>query len=225
MALFSNTDSFLFFIILLLLSLQIHARDSQFFSKVTHPINNKKNDKETNLMPNKKEELVTMHKSDQQDQPIFIPEIDNNYGLYGHESATGQFLPATTTTYRPYKAATEEYMSKYPNNKYSYYNRDQNENNSYYKDAYGNYLDNTRYIEGGYENLSNNRMRRKNQKMYNSNNGGYVRYDYNGERQGMSDTRFMGGDGKYYYENSNSMEGYQNQLGFGGNNNMDGFHP
>ncbi|XP_028780438.1 protein E6-like [Neltuma alba] len=225
MALSSNLVSFLFFTILLLSSLQIQARDSQFFSKVTHPVIDKNNGEETEL-PNEKEEPVMMNKPDQQ-EPVFIPEIDNNYGLYGHESAGPT---TTTTTYQPYKTESEEeYMRKYPN-KYSYYNRDQNDfinnnNNNYYKDAYGNDLDKKRYTGGGYENMSSNQMR-KNQKLYNGNNGGYDhRYrQYNGERQGMSDTRFMEG-GKYYYENNNSMQGYQNQLGLEGNNNIDEFQP
>lgn len=189
MALFSNLVSFLFFTILLLLSPQIHARDSQFFSKVTHSINNKK-----------ESEPETMDKPDQQDQPNFMSETDNNYGLYGHDESTA--------TYQPYKTESEEYMRKYPNNKYSYYNR-----NNFYNDAYGNDLDSTRYIEGGYEDVSSNHMRKKNQKLYNSNSGGYGRYDeYNGGRQGMSDTGFMGGYGKYYYENNNFIEGDQNHV-------------
>ncbi|XP_054776595.1 protein E6-like [Prosopis cineraria] len=224
MALFSNFFSFLFFTVLFL-SLQIHARDSQFFSKVTHANDNNINGiKETDL-PSKEEPV---NKQPEQ-EPVFVPEAHDSYGLYGHKSA-GQFPPATTTTtmttYPPYKTESEEYMmSKYPNNKYySYYNRDAY-NTNYYKDAYGNDLDNTKHTEGGYESVmsKNQMMRKKNQMFYNSNNGGYDdRYHHNnGERQGMSDTKFMEG-GKYHYENNNSIEGYQNQ-GFEGNE--DKFQP
>ncbi|CAN4078893.1 unnamed protein product [Withania somnifera] len=64
----------LIFLLALLSSLQIHARDGQFFNKV--PSNN--GEKETpTVMPNKEQE------------PSFMPENENGaYGLYGHESVS-----------------------------------------------------------------------------------------------------------------------------------------
>lgn len=249
MAPFSNFISFLFFTTLLL-SLQINARQSQFFSKVTHAENNGQ-EKE---LSNKEEPLNKPEK-----EPLFVPETDNNYGLHGHES--GQFPPRTTidtaaaatittTTYQPYKTESEEEMNKYTKNKYSYYNKDAyntnqndfNNNNYFNKDAYGgnqNELGNTRYTYGVYNSMSN---QNNNNNYYNNNAAN--RWN-NGEKQGMSDTRFMEGGNYYYdvesekygstrgfksknwenswvyfgrpnhipnsYENSNSMEGYQNQ--------------
>ena len=82
MASFSNVFSFLFFTTLLS-SLQINARDSQFFSKVAHA----NNGEETQLL-NKEE---TVSKAEQ--EPVFVPETDNSYGLYGHESRSPNSAP------------------------------------------------------------------------------------------------------------------------------------
>jgi hypothetical protein len=79
-----------FFLLALFFSMQIHARESQFFSKVTN-VNNNNDAKETTVLP-KKEETTT--KQDQ--EPTFIPETKGGYGLYGHES--GQFPPTTQTS-------------------------------------------------------------------------------------------------------------------------------
>ncbi|KAL2321129.1 hypothetical protein Fmac_030098 [Flemingia macrophylla] len=265
------------FLTTLLLSLQANARDSQFFSKVTPLSNNNNNIKETEVS---KTEGPVLNKPEQ--QPNFIPETENSYGLYGHE--TGLHPPSTTitnavpyttttTTYQPYKTTTAEEdiaKTKYSNNNNYYnfkkdsYNSNQNElsetrltdtsynNNNYFsnnKDAFGkqNELSDTKYTQG-YNSMEN---QNNNNGYYNNNNNGYyynnnnndapnnmhyktkaVNNNYNGERQGLSDTRFMEG-GKYFYnvnsdnwsnhrgyfgnnnvnsyENKNSMEGYQNQ--------------
>ena len=121
------------FLTTLLVSLQVNARDSQFFSKVT-PLNN--NIKETEVPKNEGQ----VNKPEQ--QPVFTPETENSYGLYGHE--TGLHPPTTTitnaapyttaTTYKPYKTTTaEEDTAKYSNNNNFYnfkkdaYNTNQNE--------------------------------------------------------------------------------------------------
>lgn len=256
MAPFSNYISFLF-LTTLLLPLQIIARDSQFFSKVTHFDNNNNNVKETEL-PNKEGPL---NKPEQ--QPVFTPETENSYGLYGHESSQ---LPSTTTTttYQPYEAEFQ-HTSKYPN-KYNYnndaYNTNQNEltntrltgtgyrnSEKYYNmDAYGgnqNELSDTKYTEGEYNSMGN----QNNYKKYHyNNNAAKDRYSYNnnvannrnnGEKQGMSDTRFLEG-GKYFYDlnyekynptlygdssrgvNTNS-NWYNNRGNHYGNNNNNGY--
>jgi hypothetical protein len=187
--------------------MQIHARESQFFSKFTN-----NNAKETQVIPNKEETTTTK----QNQEPTFIPETQGGYGLYGHES--GQFPPTTTTTttpthvnaatYAPYTTKPsrlpyknefddEESLNKYLNtnddhnnnnneNKNYYYNNDGNKNKNYYfnknsyeANQYGGFGNTKLTTERGYSTMAN-------QNNYN-------------ERQGMSDTRFME-NGKYYYD-------------------------
>ncbi|KAJ7947020.1 protein E6-like [Quillaja saponaria] len=230
----TNIISFLF-LLTLFFSTQINARESQFFSKVT-PINN--NVKETEL-PNKEERLAK-----QENNPTFIPETQNGaYGLYGQES--NQLTPSTTTpsnyapyttptTYLPYKTPSEEEeedINKYSNNNNkeafnANYNgmtntrlsgtsyASNNNNNYYYKDAYEankNGLGNTRFTEKGHNTLANQ----------NNNNNNYyynkAARNYNGERQGMSDTRYMQG-GKYHHDiyaekyNPNQYGSYKSEV-------------
>ncbi|KAH1102042.1 hypothetical protein GLYMA_13G175300v4 [Glycine max] len=204
------------FLTTLLVSLQVNARDSQFFSKVT-PLNN--NIKETETPKNEGQ----VNKPEQ--QPTFIPETENSYGLYGHE--TGLHPPTTTTTnaapytttYKPYKTTTaEEDTAKYSNNNnfYSFkkdgYNTNQNElsettrltgtsytnNNNYFysgKDAFAkqNELSDTKYTEGGYNTENQN----------SNNNYFYNGKDAFGKQNELSDT-------KYTEEGYNSMENQNN---------------
>lgn len=219
MASLSNYISFLFFTTLLL-PLQITARDSQFFSKVTH-FNNNNNKETTTELPNKEGPVTNTNKPEQ--QPAFIPETENSYGLYGHDSDP---LPSTTTptttnaapfttTYQPYKTQFED-TNKYPNN-HKYYNNDAYNTKYYNKDAFGNNqneLSEAKYTEEeGYNSMENQNNNNNNQKYYFNNNAANERFysnnnnnnynaannRYNGERQGMSDTRFMEG-GKYFYD-------------------------
>ena len=220
MAHLSNYTSFLLFTTLFL-ALQISARDSQFFSKVSHFDNN--NVKETEL-PNR--EAPEVNKVDQ--QPPFVPETENSYGLYGHDESNQ--APSTTTTknaasyttptsYHPYK--TEFENNKYFNND-AYNNRfaETGYNNNNNKDSYGgdqDELSDTKYTEEGYNNNYNN-YQNNNQKYYNNNNDNQKYYNndaathkynnnnyngnvnrYNGEKQGMSDTRFLEG-GRYFHD-------------------------
>ncbi|KAK4271615.1 hypothetical protein QN277_020284 [Acacia crassicarpa] len=244
---FSNCISLLL-LTTLFMSLQIHARDSQFFSKVTHVTipattnNNNNVVKETEL--SKREEPV--NKPEQ--EPSFMPETESSYGLYGHES--GQFAPTTTTTYKPYKTEPEQHTDKYPtsnNNNYHYnnnyktdaYGRNQNEfnsmanQNSNHKYDYNNAA-NDRYFDNN-KNANNDRYFYDNYATKNSyvtnNNAANNRYKV--DRQGMSDTRFMEG-GKYFYDiNSEKYDsalygdsskgvntrGWENNRGYFGNNN------
>ena len=101
MALPQKTLSFLFLAIFLL-SHQIHARDSQFFSKVTNDINPKETTTTTTVVNPRNDN--NNQKQVEQD-PTFIPETQNNgYGLYGHES--GQFPPSETEHFTTTKTTT-----------------------------------------------------------------------------------------------------------------------
>ncbi|KAL6961807.1 hypothetical protein U1Q18_010611 [Sarracenia purpurea var. burkii] len=90
----SNQFPLFFFLLPLIFSSShlIHARESQIFSKVTT----------SNAMevPNKVKEQPL---SNQDQEPSFIPDAQNGYGLYGHDS--GQ-LPPITTTVPPYTTTT-----------------------------------------------------------------------------------------------------------------------
>ncbi|XP_057764443.1 protein E6-like [Salvia miltiorrhiza] len=93
----------LFLLLTLFSSLHSHARDSQFFNKIPSTTNNV-------AVPNNKEA------STNQQEPNFLPENENSYGLYGHES--GQNPPSTaaaTTTTTPaaeFKQPVNKYLPK-----------------------------------------------------------------------------------------------------------------
>ncbi|PSS04803.1 hypothetical protein CEY00_Acc20661 [Actinidia chinensis var. chinensis] len=203
---------FTFLLFLSLLSSHLgHARDAQFFSKVTPttattPTNNAK---ETIEVPQKEQEYVTK----QEQEPRFIPDTQTGYGLYGHES--GQFPPTTTrtTTSLPYTTTN--------NNNNNYYN-----NEAYASDTQG--MSDTRFVDKAYTTPTND-----NNNYYNGANNYYNTQQqpnnyYNTQKQGMSDTRFLE-NGKYYYDghangykynnkghygnfNENSYEQYQNSM-------------
>ncbi|KAL4626898.1 hypothetical protein ACB092_05G129300 [Castanea dentata] len=208
----------LLFILTLFFFVQIHARESQFFSKVTN-VNNDAQET-TTVFPNK-EETLTKHEQ----QPVFIPQTQNGYGLYGHES--GQFPPTTTTTtpttttsltnvnaapYTPTPTTTtnnnapfktvfedDESLNKYLNSNQNYnYNPNPNPNNN-------NNQNNEFYYNNNANDASNN---------YNNNNG--ANSYSNAEKQGMSDTRFLE-NGKYYYdlnlESNYNPNRYENSRG------------
>ncbi|GAU23608.1 hypothetical protein TSUD_385970 [Trifolium subterraneum] len=203
MAPLSNYISFLL-LTTLLLPLQTTARDSQFFSKVTHF------NKETKI-PNKEESSVT---NKPEEQPPFIPQNENSYGLYGHES---DHLPSTAATTTTTTNSNFEDTNNYQNdNNNKYYNNDAYNTKYYNKDTFGNNqneLSDTKYNEEGYNSMmekqnSNNNNQNyhfnnnaANERSFYNNNNNYNGGNnmYNGEKQGMSDTRFLEG-GKYYYD-------------------------
>lgn len=163
----------------LLLPLHTIARDSEFFSKVTHF------NKETQI-PNKEDSTTTVTNKPEDQQPPFIPQTENSYGLYGHES---DHLPTTT-------AATN---SEFENNN-KYYNNDAYNTKFYNKDPFANNqneLSDTKYNEQGYMNYNSMMEKQNNNErpFHNNNNNNY----YNVEKQGMSDTRFLEG-GKYFHD-------------------------
>ncbi|KAK9267487.1 hypothetical protein L1049_009913 [Liquidambar formosana] len=173
---------FSFFLLLTLFSLQTHARDSQFFSKVTHEenINSSSNNnvKEVEL-PNKEEPLT---KQDQ--EPSFIPQTQTGYGLYGHES--GQLPPTTTTKEYPTtttSTAATTTTTANTNSNY-YYNK-----NAYEAEQQG--MSDTRFQERAYTTMTN-----ENDNYY---NGGGNRYNteqqYNAGNRYNTEQRYTGSKG------------------------------
>lgn len=219
------------FLTTLLFSLQLNARESQFFSKVT-PLNNNNNLKETELTNNE----GSLNKPEQQ-QPVFIPQTENSYGLYGHE--TGLHPPTTTTTnaapnttpttFKPYKTTTaeEDNANNFHSFKKDAYNTNQNElsetrltgtsfNNYFYsgKDAFEkqNEFSDTKFAEGGYSSMEN---QNNNNYFYNSN-------DAFGKQSELSDSKYakagynskenQNNNNNYYFDNSKDAFGKQNEF-------------
>ncbi|CAN8313491.1 unnamed protein product [Cochlearia groenlandica] len=103
-----STKTSLFFFLVTTLALQIHARDSYFFGKF-HRETPKDQNPNNNVLPLETSEKTTVqesihNKKDQEQDPTFVPESENGYGLYGHE-----------TTYNNNK----EEFSNNNNNKYN----------------------------------------------------------------------------------------------------------
>ncbi|CAN7133602.1 unnamed protein product [Brassica rapa subsp. narinosa] len=203
---FSTRSSlfFFFFTTLVLLSTQINARDSYFFGKFHRE--SPKSQNANNVLPLKTSQKTTVeesfpNKKDQEQDPTFVPESENGYGLYGHETTYNnnnnkydeKFNGETFST--PSLSETEEsynnYDEKYPKKTESY------DNNEEFNKKYDEHVKEESFSE-------NNEDKRS---FYNSNAYGteleretpYKDYSHNMERQGMSDTRFME-KGNYYYD-------------------------
>ncbi|CAN6816842.1 unnamed protein product [Brassica oleracea var. botrytis] len=198
---FSTRTSLLFFTTLVLLSTQINARDSYFFGKFHRE--SPKDQNANNVLPLKTSQKTTIkesfpNKKDQEQDPTFVPESENGYGLYGHETTYNnnnkydeKFSGETFST--PSLSETEvsynNYDEKYPKKSY--------DNNEEFNKKYDEHVKEESFSE-------NNEDKRS---FYNSNAYGteleretpYKGYSHNMERQGMSDTRFME-KGNYYYD-------------------------
>lgn len=203
---YSANNFTLFLLISLLSTFHSHARDSQLFNKVPSTTTTT-----TTNVPYKEDPL-----SSQEQEPNFLPQNENGYGLYGHES--GQLPPSTTITTTatmiPYNTKSERPLNKYLPENYnpvayvtesqdknngkgfteeSYSTRTNNDNNNYYNgvDSFNERPEpkGTRFNGGGsYSTTLNNR-----ENYYN--NGGRPNF----EPQGLSDTRSME-NGKYFYD-------------------------
>ncbi|CAA3019933.1 Hypothetical predicted protein [Olea europaea subsp. europaea] len=239
------------FLLLLALSSAVHthARDSQSFNEIPSTTNFVK----ITQSPNTKKAEPNI----QQQEPSFLPQDENVYGLYGHDS--GQ-LPHSTTTaanvepettkyrpknYNPVSYVTEpEDMTTFteksyttgPNSNYGGGNFNEqpqgmgetrfmggstpNHHENYYRNGGGSY----------YNSPQENAMRGYRRNNYYNNGGGsyynspqensmrgYRRNNYynNGQPQGLSDTRFMGGETsnhrENYYRNGGDMNNFQQQ--------------
>ncbi|CAI9087400.1 OLC1v1021457C1 [Oldenlandia corymbosa var. corymbosa] len=200
-----------FFLLALIFSVQIQARDSQFFNKV--PSNVNKVEKET-------DQFVEIGKIDKQEQvPSFVPENENGgYGLYGHES--GQLPPATTTaaantnpSTTTTAAATDETYKTIPNSGEP-------------KESYPKYLPKNYNTESyvtepeGYRGQVDDDNINKNTDFYNGENRGEFDNNkntnyYNGanrpEFDNNKNAQFYNTDNSYYNNNYNNNEEEENQ--------------
>ncbi|KAJ0229374.1 F36 [Hirschfeldia incana] len=220
---FSTRSSIFFFTTLVLLSTQINARDSYFFGKFHRE--SPKDQYPNNVLPLETSEKATVEESfpkkkEKELDPTFLPDSENGYGLYGHETTYNnnkeefnnnnnnnnnknddeKFNGETFST--PSLSETEE---SYNNNDQMYPKKTESyENNRYNNEEFNN---NNKYDDNVKEESfsENNEDKRS---FYNSNAYGteseretpYKGYSHNmEERQGMSDTRFME-KGNYYYD-------------------------
>ncbi|KAL4280227.1 hypothetical protein GQ457_03G036720 [Hibiscus cannabinus] len=168
-------------------SMQIHARE--FFSKIPTATTN---EKETTTRREQE------HGTDSEEQePRFVPETQNGYGLYGHGAGTNQPSFTTKETYEPYVTPVK-YHPDEPYNSIPESTEQQN-------------LGNARFTEKGWSTRENQ----------NNNNNYYYNNGNNGEQQGMSDTRYLE-NGKYYYnvksENNYYPNRFQNTRGISSRN-------
>ncbi|KAK9064261.1 hypothetical protein SSX86_015641 [Deinandra increscens subsp. villosa] len=182
------------YVILLFLTIStistIHARESQFFAKVS------------NNNPQETQPLNT-----NQQTPDFVPQSrEENGGSFGHESgqlppsataATATGLPANLPeNYNPVAYTTpihsstqedqfnqpQEYRYNGESQTYNSQNQNQNENQN----------------QNQNENQNQNQNENQNQFIGTNDGGMYIP-----EKQGMSDTRFLD-NGKYYYTGDNA---------------------
>ncbi|XAR66497.1 hypothetical protein NMG60_11012763 [Bertholletia excelsa] len=181
------------FLLALFFSLHAHARDSQFFSKVptaiTTTTTNHNSAQETLEVPSKG---LRLNKQDQ--EPNFIRETQNGYGLYGHETG---LLPPSTTARTPLKEESDEPFPTSTNTNKDYYNQ-----NAYATEP--QHMSDTRDMYRGYTTTFTSNPNPNNYDNYNKD--AYVT-----DRQHMRDTRFM--DTGYTTTNNyyNDANNYNNE--------------
>ncbi|XP_010549353.1 PREDICTED: protein E6 [Tarenaya hassleriana] len=185
-----NRSFFFFFITVILSTLllstqQIHARESFFF----HKFQRDRNPSSVPVEATHEKTSVELPPKKEQQEPSFVPESENGYGLYGHETTydnknnnnnNEEFKYEENVNYEPSNTPTSLSQAddeSYNLDKYSkdneYYNNNNNDNNENY--------------------YNSNAFGRERSKGYNSYN------NEEEERQGMSDTRFME-KGKYFFD-------------------------
>lgn len=181
--------------ILLVSVLQIEARQSKFFSKVTH-FNTNNNVAEPRpspypapapapeLAPFPTPDLAPVPAASTPAQEFSYPQSENGYGLYG---TRGKDQFTSTTDEIPTSVRAESFETGHEQNKNSY-SHSNGGNPTSYNSNYGYHANN------------------------NDPNGFSKNYNYNGyevERQGMSDTRFSD-NGRYYPDVKNENNNYYN---------------
>ncbi|KAJ4981555.1 hypothetical protein NE237_032392 [Protea cynaroides] len=229
--------AFLFLLFIISSSLQIQARESKFFSKVTHDDNNDNtSDKETEVLPETEEPSRTQDK-----EPSFKSQNHNGFGLYGHGS--DQFSPNSVNdahyspTNFPEKTTTEQksFNTGYTTNNYNYNGyenkqqsmsdtrfmdtTDLNNNNNYYR--YGTKQQGMRDTEVDLNNNNNYRYGTKQQGMRDTaadlNNNNYYRYGT--KQQSMSDTTVDLNNNNHYYGYGTKQQDMRNTAYLNNNNN------
>ncbi|KAL1560269.1 protein E6-like [Salvia divinorum] len=199
----------IFLLLSLFSSLHTHARDSQFFNKIPSTTTNVAVPATTN------NEVPT----NQQD-PTFLPDNENSYGLYGHES--GQNPPSTAEFKQPpnkylpknynpvaYVTQPESDLNDSPaafSEERTFTtnpdNNNNNNNNNYYSGEQ-NYYNNQQQLEESefrsYRTPTATNVYYNGGSSFNNQPQGQDDGAATFQPQGMSDTRFME-NGKYFYD-------------------------
>ncbi|KAG6391996.1 hypothetical protein SASPL_146198 [Salvia splendens] len=185
--------SIFFLLLTLFSSLPTHARDSQLFNKIPSTTNTNNVVVPTN-----------------QQEPNFLPENENSYGLYSQE--TGQNPPSTAAqplnkylpkNYNPVAYVTQpesEQERTFTTNPNNYYNEEVNRN-SYYSGEENYYNNQQPLDEAEFSTTTNRDNGVANFYLGSSfNSGPAFRNRANTfQPQGMSDTRHLE-NGKYFYD-------------------------
>ncbi|KAK8642104.1 hypothetical protein V6N13_011464 [Hibiscus sabdariffa] len=164
--------------LLALFSMQIHARE--FFSKIPTANTNEK-------------ETTTRQQEEQ--EPRFVPETRNGYGLYGHETGAGEPSFTTKETYEPYVTP----VKYHPDEPYNSIPESSSNNKNAYESTEQQNLGEATFTEKGWNTKEN------------QNNNNYYYNGNNGKKQGLSDTRYLE-NGKYYYDVKSENNYYPNQF-------------
>ncbi|XP_077249632.1 uncharacterized protein LOC143889332 [Tasmannia lanceolata] len=220
--------SFLF-LIFLVFSLQVEARESQFFSKA--------------MRYNTQNEIPPVKK---QDPTTLTPQNYNGYGLYGHET---EKLPSTSTYNNAPYEGVKSYQTKQSNEGYlnnEYYNKqstagylnneygdiDRQSTAGYHNNEHENKQSTAGYLNNEYYNkqstagyLNNEQDGKKSTAGYLNNEqdgkkstAGYLNNEYDNKQYGMSDTRFLE-KGRYFYDVNKKnyyQNGYESEQGHAG---------
>ncbi|KAF5206166.1 hypothetical protein FRX31_004246 [Thalictrum thalictroides] len=204
------------FLCFYIISLQVHAREGLFFSKVSHSNTNNNNiEAEAGLPTTEVTSLptteVNVTSQDDESQPTFTPEGHNGYGLYGREMDQGSAnLPEKTSTEAYNGGENSEFMF---NNGVPFDSKNKDNNVVYEAKQYG--LSDTRYQDNGNNNnnYNTNNYDENKQNSFNGNNNN----NYNANNYDENKQNSFNGNNNNNYNANNYDENKQNS--FNGNNN------
>ncbi|XP_057527964.1 uncharacterized protein LOC130806777 [Amaranthus tricolor] len=216
----SKARCFLFLILVLFFSIQINARDSKFFNKLSKEMIN--------------HESITISPIQ---APILAPspspqsnDVEHGYGLYGQDPYENyEYPPTTTNPTKTTRFGEEKYVStqeEFSKNNFKEFetsysnNGNGNGNGNVNENGYGNGngkqgMSDTRYMENGkyFYDVSHEEGENVHFKTNNYENGNLEE-----KKQGMSDTRFLdkeeGKSGEFLVnsnENENEFKKFENE--------------
>ncbi|KAL9690278.1 hypothetical protein QQ045_010675 [Rhodiola kirilowii] len=173
--------------------LQIHARDSQFFSKVTNTPT------ETVVLPDKEQEQKSIVNKQETEQPEFVPQNQNGYGLYGQENTETKSGVQTLTpgTYAGAQTETEQFGNS---NGETFYNNGE----KYYSN--NKYQNDDAFFNNGEKYYSNNKYQ-NDDPLYNNGEKYYSNKDQNDDDLLDFDDSFDAKtqNSNFYYNNNNGV--------------------
>ncbi|CAN7093887.1 unnamed protein product [Brassica rapa subsp. narinosa] len=233
MAFSTGSSLFVCFTTLVLLSTQINARESYFFGKFHRE--SPKDQNPNNVLPLETSEKTTVEESfpskkEQEQDPTFVPESENGYGLYGHETTYNnnnkeefnnnnnkydeKFNGETFST--PSLSETEEsynnYEENYPKKTESYDNNRYNneEFNNKYDENFKEEFNNNKYDENVKEEFNNNKYDENVKEEFNNN-----KYDENFKEEFNNNKYDENVKEESFSENNEDKRGIYNSNAYG----------